>query len=78
LVVAGGVGANRHLRTALRELGPACYYPRPDYCTDNAAMIALAGCLRAEAGERLGAPQGVMPRWPLDALSPPSATRAVP
>ncbi|MEM9605121.1 MAG: tRNA (adenosine(37)-N6)-threonylcarbamoyltransferase complex transferase subunit TsaD [Pseudomonadota bacterium] len=77
LVVAGGVGANTQLRAALRELGPACFYPRPAYCTDNAAMIALAGCLRAEAGERLAAPRGVMPRWPLDALSPPTATHAV-
>ena len=68
LVVAGGVGANRALRAALAEACDTCgarvYYPRPEYCTDNGAMIALAGVLRAEAGGE-GLPIGAAPRWPL-------------
>ena len=54
LVVAGGVGANRALRARLREvaekLGGAVYYPRPEFCTDNGAMIAYAGACRLAAG----------------------------
>ncbi len=50
LVVAGGVGANRELRTRLarsiEEQGGEVYFPRPEFCTDNGAMIAYAGALR--------------------------------
>ena len=50
LVVAGGVGANRKLRERLAavafESGAKLYFPRAEFCTDNGAMIALAGCLR--------------------------------
>lgn len=56
LVVAGGVGANRHLRERLASvangMGAELYYPRSEFCTDNGAMIALAGCLRLTAGSR--------------------------
>src|SRR5512134_312852 len=73
LVVAGGVGANRQLRSALdaraRAGGFHVYYPEPELCTDNGAMIALAAALRLQAG--LGAPAGhafsVRPRWDLQA-----------
>jgi N6-L-threonylcarbamoyladenine synthase len=54
VVVAGGVGANRRLRTALQAMaadaGATVYFPRAEFCTDNGAMIALAGCLRMVAG----------------------------
>ncbi len=54
LVVAGGVGANRALRQRLAEVaerqGGAVYYPRPEFCTDNGAMIAYAGSCRLAAG----------------------------
>ena len=54
LVIAGGVGANRRLRARLAEvvgeLGAELYFPRTEFCTDNGAMIALAGCLRMENG----------------------------
>ncbi len=54
LVVAGGVGANRRLRERLagvaRDGGAELYFPRAEFCTDNGAMIALAGCLRLAAG----------------------------
>jgi N6-L-threonylcarbamoyladenine synthase len=59
LVVAGGVGANRCLRERLGEVaragGAALYFPRPEFCTDNGAMIALAGCLRLQASAATGA-----------------------
>jgi N6-L-threonylcarbamoyladenine synthase len=54
LVIAGGVGANRRLRERLAAvvlpLGAQLYFPRAEFCTDNGAMIALAGCLRLAAG----------------------------
>jgi N6-L-threonylcarbamoyladenine synthase len=54
LVVAGGVGANRLLRSRLKEAlageGGSVYYPRPEFCTDNGAMVAFAGLLRFQAG----------------------------
>lgn len=75
LVVAGGVGANRELRTRLtRELearGGQAFFPRPEFCTDNAAMIAVAGLMRLRAGERSGAGIEVRARWPLEQLRPP-------
>jgi N6-L-threonylcarbamoyladenine synthase len=50
LVIAGGVGANRRLRERLAavvaELGAELFFPRTEFCTDNGAMIALAGCMR--------------------------------
>ena len=64
LVVAGGVGANRQLRTALNAAGAtegfSVYYPELEFCTDNGAMIAFAGALRLKA--LLGADlQGIVP-----------------
>ena len=54
LVVAGGVGANRRLRERLadvaRSAGAELHFPRAEFCTDNGAMIALAGCMRLAAG----------------------------
>lgn len=76
LVVAGGVGANRSLRAALHELGVECYYPRPVYCTDNAAMIALAGYFRVKAGENSPMTASVAPRWPLGSLTAPDTSGA--
>ncbi|HVY83884.1 MAG TPA: tRNA (adenosine(37)-N6)-threonylcarbamoyltransferase complex transferase subunit TsaD [Caulobacterales bacterium] len=79
LVVAGGVAANRALRGRLEGLAAARRYrffaPPLKWCTDNAAMIALAGAERLAAGfsDDLAAP--ARPRWPLDeaaALSRPS------
>ena len=74
LVVAGGVGANRRLRAALAEAGTKegfrTYFPRPEFCTDNGAMIALAGALRLEAGQLESSAIKVQPRWDLASLPP--------
>lgn len=75
LIVAGGVGANRRLRARLKAAtearGASLHFPRPAFCTDNAAMIAYAGWARLSAGERsAGLPARA--RWPLHELRPPS------
>lgn len=71
LVVAGGVGANRHLRdtlvTACRRRKSEVYFPELGLCTDNGAMIALAGLLRLVGGTptKTAGAFSVKPRWPL-------------
>jgi N6-L-threonylcarbamoyladenine synthase len=69
LVVAGGVGANRRLRERLSEIahqaGARLYFPRAEFCTDNGAMIALAGCLRLMGGARQGLDLGARAHWEL-------------
>ena len=74
-VVAGGVGANRLLRDRLEGLGEelCCkfFYPRPEFCTDNGAMIAYAGSLRMpSAPDRSDTRFEVRPRWSLHDLEP--------
>jgi N6-L-threonylcarbamoyladenine synthase len=70
LVVAGGVGANRALRSALHKLlqvlGGNVYFPKIEYCTDNGAMVAYTGCLHLLEGKKdLDQSINVMARWPL-------------
>lgn len=77
VVVAGGVGANRHLRKQLNE---ACaknkvrvHYPELHLCTDNGAMIAMAAAMRLESGQQQASAEyafDVKPRWPLDSIAP--------
>jgi N6-L-threonylcarbamoyladenine synthase len=75
LVVAGGVGANSQLRAALnaksRTAGFDVFYPEPELCTDNGAMIAFAAALRLKAGKsaNTGGGFGVRPRWDLASIS---------
>ena len=75
LVIAGGVAANEELRTRLSgqaaARGARVYYPRAEFCTDNAAMIAIAGLLRLQAGERWDERIQFWARWPLTELSWP-------
>ncbi len=79
LVVAGGVGANRHLReqlnAACKRQGVRVHYPELHLCTDNGAMIAMAAAMRLQSGEG-GMAQAqprysfdVKPRWPLAELA---------
>lgn len=76
LIVAGGVGANKALREHLHRVGEksgfSVSYPRTEFCTDNGAMIAFAGCLRLTAGQYDKGYQhnriDARPRWPIDEL----------
>jgi N6-L-threonylcarbamoyladenine synthase len=67
LVAAGGVSANRQLRLELQkrvnDLGGKVYFPRPEFCTDNGAMIAYAGCLKLQAGNKEPLEFFAHPRW---------------
>ncbi len=75
LVVAGGVSANELMRESLdamaRREGCRVYFPRLEFCGDNGAMIAYAGCQRLLAGQREPAEIMALPRWPLTALTAP-------
>jgi N6-L-threonylcarbamoyladenine synthase len=74
LVVAGGVGANRLLRQRLdgaaARRGAKVFYPRIEFCTDNAAMIAVAGMARLKAGSRETDAIRARAQWPLTELGP--------
>lgn len=74
LVVAGGVGANTMLREGLIALcdknQARVFFPRHEFCTDNGAMIAYAGCQRLLAGESDDLAVEALARWPLSELAP--------
>ena len=69
LVAAGGVSANVQLREKLKgmagETGGRIYYPRPEFCTDNGAMIAYTGYVKISAGRSEPLEFAAYPRWPL-------------
>lgn len=75
IAVAGGVAANTEIRIALEDVassvGFAFLAPPLRYCTDNAAMIAWAGCELFEAGHRDDMSLQARPRWPLDQTAAP-------
>lgn len=75
LVVAGGVSANQQIRTLLTEMvqkeKAQIYFPRPEFCTDNGAMIAYAGCQRLLTGESSTLEIIAKPRWPINQLRIP-------
>ena len=74
LVMAGGVSANHSLRDRLEMFmetyGGKVFYPRPELCTDNGAMIAYAGCQRALAKQFESRSFSARPRWPMETLEP--------
>ena len=69
LLMSGGVSANTSLRATMakraEKQGYRVFYPRHEFCTDNGAMIAYAGCQRLLRGERADLSFAVKPRWPL-------------
>ncbi len=69
LLMSGGVSANTRLRETLAARAEknnfTVFYPRHEFCTDNGAMIAYAGCQRMLRGELAGRSFAVKPRWPL-------------
>jgi N6-L-threonylcarbamoyladenine synthase len=82
LVVAGGVGANRLLRSRLelecKKHQARVHYPELALCTDNGAMIALAAAMRMQRG--IAAPSAdyafdVLPRWPLMSVNEAASAR---
>ena len=72
LVVAGGVSANSLVRTLLTEMTlkeqAQIYFPRLEFCTDNGAMIAYAGCQRLMLGQHQSLDIFARPRWPISEL----------
>lgn len=74
LVIAGGVSANKKLRedltAALDRINAKVFYARHEFCTDNGAMIAYAGCQRLLAGQHESLAVNIKARWPLDTLTP--------
>ncbi len=69
LVVAGGVGANQQLRQKLQammaEIDGEVFFPRPEFCTDNGAMVAYTGYLYLQAGQKEDLSIQVKTRWAL-------------
>ncbi len=70
LVAAGGVAANHRLRQRLKDALPRVTYAPPALCTDNGAMIAHAGALRLQAGQRDALEITTRARWPMVELEP--------
>ncbi|MCQ8106144.1 tRNA (adenosine(37)-N6)-threonylcarbamoyltransferase complex transferase subunit TsaD [Methylomonas sp. SURF-2] len=72
LLVAGGVSANLEIRRQLEQMCKQTradlFFPRPQFCTDNGAMIAYAGCQRLLAQQSQDLNIFARPRWPMDEL----------
>ncbi len=73
LVIAGGVGANKRLRSELADMisqrDGKLFYPRVEFCTDNGAMIAQVGCFRLMAGQTQALEIDAIARWSMQELS---------
>ncbi|MDY6815509.1 MAG: tRNA (adenosine(37)-N6)-threonylcarbamoyltransferase complex transferase subunit TsaD [Pseudomonadota bacterium] len=80
LVIAGGVSANKRLRAGLEKMAQKLrahvFYARPEFCTDNGAMIAYTGARRMLAGQQDGERILAVPRWPMNTLPPIAEPRA--
>lgn len=72
LVIAGGVSANTKIRSELHKMTKkqqaTLFFPRLEFCTDNGAMIAYAGCQRLLAAQRENLEINCKPRWPIESL----------
>jgi N6-L-threonylcarbamoyladenine synthase len=66
------VSANDEVRDELNKMtkkqNARLFFPRLDFCTDNGAMIAYAGCQRLLAGQQETLEVIAKPRWPIDEL----------
>ena len=75
LVIAGGVSANTQIRAALKTMtenkNAELFFPRLEFCTDNGAMIAYAGCQRLLTGQQESLIIEGRPRWPISELNRP-------
>jgi len=73
LVVGGGVSANTHIRTVLSEMTSKenckIFFPRPEFCTDNGAMIAYAGCQRLLLGQHNDLNFTAHARWAINDIN---------
>jgi tRNA N6-adenosine threonylcarbamoyltransferase len=73
LVIAGGVSANHYIRATLSAMvkkeNASIHFPRLEFCTDNGAMIAYAGCQRLLAGQQETLEISAKPRWPISELT---------
>ena len=69
MAIGGGVAANEGLRDALKalgaEMGLEVFLPARRFTTDNAAMIAIAGCFKCQAGEFASQDVTASPRLPV-------------
>jgi N6-L-threonylcarbamoyladenine synthase len=74
LVIAGGVSANKRLQATLQlklgKIRASVFNARPEFCTDNGAMIAYAGAQRLLDGQTSGLALDIRARWPLADLKP--------
>ena len=74
LIIAGGVSANQRLReqleSQLKKIKASVFYARPEFCTDNGAMIAYAGAQRLLDGQSSELNLSIRARWPLAELPP--------
>ncbi|MCX7120537.1 MAG: tRNA (adenosine(37)-N6)-threonylcarbamoyltransferase complex transferase subunit TsaD [Gammaproteobacteria bacterium] len=71
LVIAGGVSANEKLRDHAHQLmkrGVKIFFPRREFCTDNAAMVAYNGFLRLSEGQYDSLDKDVMARWSISTI----------
>ena len=72
LIVAGGFSSNKKFRASLPDMAQKehvqIYFPRLEFCTDNGAMIAYAGCQRLLAGNQQSLEIFARPRWPMNEL----------
>jgi N6-L-threonylcarbamoyladenine synthase len=70
LVVAGGVSANTTIRKTLKQMAKReqaeIFFPALEFCTDNGAIIAYAGCQRLLAGQSESLNIVARPRWPIE------------
>jgi len=68
--VSANKALREHLDKMVKKEQAELFYARPEFCTDNGAMIAYAGCQRLLAGQRTTDAFKVTPRWPMDTLEP--------